>query len=92
MKSHDLSQLLNDSLGQNFSEFINGYRIKEAERLLTSDNEDIKVIEVAYQCGFNTKTAFYNSFRKKNGVSPLLFRKTYLDSFRTGALPQGVLT
>ncbi len=92
MKSHDLSQLLNDSLGQNFSEFINGFRIKEAERLLTSDNEDLKVIQVAYQCGFNTKTAFYNSFKRKNGVSPLLFRKTYLDSFRTGTLPQGILT
>ncbi|MEQ9147573.1 MAG: AraC family transcriptional regulator, partial [Cytophagales bacterium] len=75
LSKHALSQLLNGYFKKNFSDFINSFRIKEAEKLLSSDEyQDLNVIEIAYRVGFNTKASFYNAFRKKNQVSPKEFR------------------
>ena len=38
IRPHMLSQLLNDNKGQNFSQFVNGYRIAEAKRLLDAQS------------------------------------------------------
>lgn len=75
LNTHALSQLLNDHFQKSYSDFINGYRIKEAEKILSSDDADSKVIEIAYQCGFNTKASFYNAFKKKNEITPLEYRE-----------------
>lgn len=74
INTHALSQLINESFGKNYSEFINDYRIKEAENLLINANGNSKVIEIAYQSGFNTKAAFYSAFRRKNNISPKEFQ------------------
>ncbi len=92
MKAHDLSKLINDQFGHSYSDFINSYRIKEAEKLLMkSDDSDVRVIEIAYHSGFNTKAAFYNAFKKKNGISPLSFRKAYIRSMKDQPAMQGVI-
>ncbi|QNL21732.1 helix-turn-helix transcriptional regulator [Hyphobacterium sp. CCMP332] len=75
LSKHALSQLLNGYFKKNFSDYINSFRIKEAEKLLSSDEyQNLNVIEIAYRVGFNTKASFYNAFRKKNQVSPKEFR------------------
>lgn len=73
ISNHHLSQIINEHLHQNFSEFINYYRIKEAQELIMK-NKEAKIIGVAYDVGFNTKASFNSAFKKFTGTSPSIFR------------------
>ncbi|TNB48480.1 helix-turn-helix transcriptional regulator [Martelella lutilitoris] len=68
-----ISQTLSETLGQSFYAFVNGFRIGEAKNLLSSETRS--VLEVAYDVGFNSKSAFYTSFRRVTGKTPAAFRK-----------------
>lgn len=73
---HHLSQAINENLGQSYSDFINSYRIKEAQkRLLYPEYENLKIIAVAYDVGFNNKASFNTNFKKFTGMSPSEYRK-----------------
>lgn len=77
MNPHQLSQLLNDNLNTNFSNYINRYRITEAEKILL-EKPDRPVLAIAFDVGFNNKTSFYDAFSRFNGVSPHKYRKERL--------------
>jgi AraC-like DNA-binding protein len=76
MRPRILSQLINESLHQNFFDFVNRYRIEEAKRLLTRPpDKKITVLEVLYEVGFNSKSSFNTLFKKYTGLTPSEFRK-----------------
>lgn len=66
-----LSQVINDCFGKNFNDFINGYRVQESINKL---NENLpgeqKILEIAYSVGFNSKSSFYDAFKKYTGLTP----------------------
>jgi AraC-like DNA-binding protein len=71
-----LSQVINESVGRNFYDFINSYRIEEAKRKLSSDTDSRKtILEVLYESGFNSKSAFNSAFKKHTGFTPTEFKK-----------------
>jgi len=71
-----LSQLINESLHQNFFDFINRYRIEEAKRLFTNPKDKkMTVLEVLYEVGFNSKSSFNTLFKKHTGLTPTEFKK-----------------
>jgi AraC-like DNA-binding protein len=71
-----LSQILNESLHQNFYDFVNSYRIEEAKKmLLDSFNEKSTVLEVLLDVGFNSKSAFNRAFKKNTGLTPSEFKR-----------------
>ena len=74
---HQLSQLLNDKLNTNFSNYINQYRIREAQRILI-DEPERSVLTIAFEVGFNNKASFYDAFSRFNNVSPHKYRKEKL--------------
>ncbi len=72
---HHASQIINESFGVSFYEYINKLRIEEAEKLLVDDNSyDLNITDIAFKCGFNNRVSFYNSFRKHIGMTPSEFR------------------
>ena len=73
---NQLSWLLNESMGKNFNEFINHYRV-EAFKLLSKDpsNKHLTLISLAYESGFNSKTVFNTYFKKETGLIPKEFLK-----------------
>ena len=74
--THYLSQVINERLKVNFLDFINGYRIKEAqERLLDPKLSHYTILSIAYDAGFNSKSTFYSAFKKGTGMTPSQFRK-----------------
>jgi len=74
-----LSQVINENLNKNFHDFINYYRIKEAQRQIAESLETKKtVLEVLYDCGFNTKSVFNTSFKKIVGVTPTQYKNSIL--------------
>jgi len=71
-----LSQVINESLQQNFFDFINRYRIEDAKKLLTNPvDKKITVLEVLYEVGFNSKSSFNTLFKKHTGLTPSEFKK-----------------
>lgn len=67
-----VSQVLNEEIGQNFFDFVNGHRVNEAKERLTSSNETI--LSIAYEIGFNSRSSFYTAFKKSTGQTPTAFR------------------
>ncbi len=71
-----LSQAINEGHKKNFFDLISSYRIEEAKRLLSQkDNQEKTILEILYEAGFNSKSAFNRLFKQKTGVTPSEFRK-----------------
>jgi len=74
--SNTLSKTINSEFGMNFNDYINQKRVKVAqERLLNPDFDKLTIEAIGNSVGFNSKSAFYNAFKKKTGVSPSVFSK-----------------
>ena len=70
-----LSQVINEQLQKNFFDFINEYRVAEAKSKLTAGSTTKgSIADVAYDSGFNSKSAFYTAFKKHVGMTPSEFR------------------
>jgi AraC-like DNA-binding protein len=66
--------------GSGFSEYINAARVREAQRILTDlDFKNYTIVAIGLECGFNSKSTFYNSFKKVTQESPTDFRKRMLE-------------
>lgn len=76
VKSNDkyVSAAIAEYANMNYSNFINFYRINEAKRLIYEDGH-FNLNEVMYACGFNSRTTFYNAFKKHTGLSPKQFKE-----------------
>ncbi len=71
-----LSQVINQSFNKSFFDFINTYRIQEAQQILKESMDDkLTVLEAMYQAGFNSKSSFNTAFKKETGQTPTEFRK-----------------
>jgi len=71
IKPELLSEVLNTALQQNFYDFINKHRIEEFKiQCLNKDKKHLSILGLAYECGFNSKAAFYRAFSKFEGTSP----------------------
>jgi len=68
-----LSQCINTSIQQNFFDFINSYRLKEAKHLLMN-NPEKTISEIMYEAGFNSKATFNRIFKKQTGLTPTQYR------------------
>jgi AraC-like DNA-binding protein len=69
-----ISEVLNSHLDQSFFDFINKYRIEEFKlKCLSMENRRLSLMGIAYDCGFNSKAAFYRAFNKFEGLSPTAY-------------------
>jgi len=78
----DVSEAINGAGGQSFYDFVNAARIGHAKSLLIEE-PDTRVLDIAFQAGFNSKSTFNDAFKKTAGVTPTEFRRTHSSS------PQG---
>ena len=74
-KKHTLSQYLNDTMGQSFSNFVNQYRVESAVEMLRS-NKILTIEGIGNECGFKSNTTFYTAFRKQVGMTPAQYKKS----------------
>ena len=71
-----VSFILNKHLGKNFYEFVNFYRTEEVKaRLLDERYKNMTILGIAFDCGFNSKTAFNRVFKQMTGLTPSRFQK-----------------
>ncbi|WP_166962338.1 helix-turn-helix domain-containing protein [Yeosuana marina] len=71
---YELSNYLNEIKKKNFSTLINEKRIDCAKAKILS-NDKYTLESIGYDCGFNSKSTFFRSFKKYTGVTPYQFLK-----------------
>jgi len=79
--SNYLSRLINEKFKISYSDYVNRYRIQEAQKLLSDPSKKNKtVLEILYEVGFYSKSVFNTAFKKFTGETPSSFRKKHLSS------------
>ncbi|WP_420581599.1 helix-turn-helix domain-containing protein [Reichenbachiella sp.] len=72
---HHISQTLSESVGKNFNDYINDFRVEHAKRILSNPELDhFKIEAVALESGFNNKVTFHKAFVKRTGLTPAVLR------------------
>jgi len=67
---HELSRIINLGLKKNFNDFINELRVQEVVRKMKQPTYDqLTLLGIAYESGFNSKTTFNRVFREVTGKS-----------------------
>lgn len=75
-----VSAAINSGFGQNFRNWVNGYRVEEVKNRLSSQAfSHLSMAGIAFDCGFNSEASFYRIFRQFTGQSP----KSYVESLKT---------
>ncbi|KAA1245261.1 AraC family transcriptional regulator [Aquimarina sp. RZ0] len=85
--SHNLSEQLNKNLGVNFYDFINQYRVDEFKKRATSSEYDqLTLLAIALDSGFNSKASFNRIFKKYTKITPSQFlHKRKVSTSKIGA-------
>lgn len=72
---HQLSQVINGIFNQNYFEFINAYRVEEVkEKICDPSFGHLSLLGIAFESGFNSKSAFNRIFKKLTGKTPTQYR------------------
>ena len=80
IQPHILSKVINQGFQKNFFDFINNYRIDEFKKRMEDNRyKNHTLISVAYDVGFNSKTAFNRSFKKITNQTPSEFYQNSLE-------------
>ncbi len=84
---HYISRQFHKYFGMNFKQFLNTYRMEQAQEQLL--HTDISITQIAHNAGFQTIRTFNRVFMEQTGVSPSNYRKNTPRLKKTQLLPNG---
>lgn len=73
-----VSAVINRRFGENFWEYINRQRVEAAARHLADGGDARTILDIAYGCGFTSKSTFNAAFKRTTGETPSAFRKRHV--------------
>jgi AraC-like DNA-binding protein len=77
MTPHLLSRVINEGFGKNFFDFVNQYRVDELKRRMNDPHARHQtLLSMAFDVGFNSKTAFNRAFKKLTQQTPKEYFQT----------------
>ena len=76
MSRGQLSEIVNTAFNKNFNDFVNGYRVEAFKDMLKENkHQQLSLLGIAQECGFNSKATFNRVFKKLTDLSPTEFLK-----------------
>ena len=69
------SRLFHKNAGISFKQYMTALRLEYAKQLL--EENEIPIIDVGYESGFNTPSQFYRAFKNTYGIAPSEYRKNH---------------
>ncbi len=95
LQPHELSRVVNTVFKKGFPDFINEYRVLEAARKMQDPAYDnMTLLGIAFEAGFNSKTTFNRIFKQMTGKSPTEYKnhlKKERPSYNLGRYPRAEL-
>lgn len=76
MSPNYFSTLFKQLNGTALWDYISAKRIEKAIGLILGDGEDMTMLSVALECGFNSTASFNRIFKKQTGMTPTQFKNT----------------
>ena len=75
-----ISLVLNQHLQKSFNEFVNGYRVEAFKQNIQQLQQDnITILAMAFDAGFNSQATFQRAFRSNTGMSPREYMTRHLE-------------
>lgn len=75
-KPYVVSQVIKQGYQSNFYELVNQLRIEHAKRKLRENEDNSKILAVALDSGFNSKSTFNDAFRRTVGMTPSEYKRS----------------
>jgi YesN/AraC family two-component response regulator len=69
-----ISRIFKNKIGYQFNEYINRLRINMAQSLLIEN--DMKILSIALECGFNSQRTFNRVFKENTMMTPTEFKQS----------------
>lgn len=76
LSPHHFSRLFTARMGRSVMAYVRGRRLVGGARRLCTE-PDLRLIDLAFECGFESQEAFTRAFRRVFGVSPGRFRRGF---------------
>jgi len=74
---HNLSEVINTKLNQNFFDYINTYRVEQVKKdLADPEKQHFTLLSIGMDAGFNSKSSFNSIFKRFTGMTPSEFQKS----------------
>lgn len=70
-----VSTVINRRLGGTFWEYISRQRVEAARACLADNDDDRSILDIAYACGFTSKSTFNAAFKRQLGQTPSVYRR-----------------
>jgi AraC-like DNA-binding protein len=70
-----VSAVINRRLGGSFCDYINRLRVEAVRARLADPAETRTILDLAYACGFTSKSTFNTAFKREVGETPSRYRK-----------------
>ncbi|TCI92279.1 helix-turn-helix domain-containing protein [Tenacibaculum sp. M341] len=71
------SQIINSKTGNNFTTYINQYRVEDVKSFIKDEQFDnYSLLAIGLECGFSSKSSFHNTFKKFTGMTPNAYKKS----------------
>ncbi len=81
IQPYNLSRVINEKAGKNFFDFVNGYRIEEVKTKIADPSfSRYSLLGIAFESGFNSKSAFNRVFKQLAKVTPSQYKKSLHNS------------
>ena len=74
MSTHHVSETLNREANKNFYQFINEHRVKHFCELLKMAPKEKRILDLAMDSGFSSKSTFNLVFKQTLGITPSQFK------------------
>ena len=69
-----VSRCINRIQNMNFNKLLNSIRVEEAKKLLLQTN--LRMVDIALECGFTGERSFYRAFSESAGCTPASFKSS----------------
>jgi len=72
-----VSAVINRRLGGSFWDYVNRLRVEAVRARLAESTETRTILDLAYACGFTSKSTFNAAFKRQVGETPSGYRRRY---------------
>ncbi|OEK00398.1 hypothetical protein BFP97_02215 [Roseivirga sp. 4D4] len=87
MSRHLLSRVLNEEYKHGFSHYVKAHRVNEAKQLIEVRHE-LSLEGIGFEAGFNSKSSFFEAFKKITHLTPSAYKKTLLPDQEVQKTPE----